>query len=74
MVTGEWKAINSGTTPVIRWHNKISHLRKKFTWVGKESEWCLIEKEMLTLLIDELDLKVEVILYVSKKAAKKEVG
>jgi hypothetical protein len=31
-------------------------------WVGKESEWYLIEKERLTLLIDELDLKLEVFL------------
>jgi hypothetical protein len=74
LVTNEWNAIQFGNTPVERWQNKIRHLRHFFRgWPKNLSGIYKKEKERLTLLIDELDLKAEVIpLSAAERAATKE--
>jgi hypothetical protein len=74
LVTNEWNAIQFGTNPVERWQNKIHHLRQFLRgWAKNQSGIYKKEKERLTFLIDELDLKAEVCpLSAAERAAKKE--
>jgi hypothetical protein len=73
-VTNEWNTIQFGTNPIERWQNKIRHLRQFLRgWAKNQSGIYKKEKERLTLLIDELDLKAEVCpLSAAKRVAKKE--
>jgi hypothetical protein len=74
LVTTEWNAIQFGNSPIERWKNKIRHLRQYLRgWAKNLSCFYKKEKERLTLLIDELDLKAKTIpLSVAESAAKKE--
>jgi hypothetical protein len=60
MVRDEWTSIHSGGSPVERWQHKVRHLRQFLRgWAKNLSGVYKKEKERLTLLIDELDLKAE---------------
>jgi hypothetical protein len=60
MVRDEWISIHSGVSPVERWQHKVRHLRQFLRgWAKNLSGVYKKEKERLTILIDELDLKNE---------------
>jgi hypothetical protein len=60
MVKDEWIFVNSGVSPVERWQHKVRHLRLFLRgWAKNLSGVYKKEKERLTLLIYELDLKGE---------------
>jgi hypothetical protein len=74
MVRDEWTSIHSGGSPVERWQHKVRHLRQFLRgWAKNLSGVYKKEKERLTLLIDELDLKAETTpLSEAERAQKKE--
>jgi hypothetical protein len=74
LVASEWNAIQVGDSPVKRWQNKIRHLRQYLCgWAKTISGIYKKEKDWLSLLIDELDLKAETtLLNAAERVAKKE--
>jgi hypothetical protein len=74
LVTNEWNSIHVGNSPVETWKNRIRHLRQSCVVRQRIFRVSIKkEKERLTLLIDNLDLKAEVIpLNAAERAAKKE--
>ena len=74
MVTTEWCSVQSGSSPIERWQNKIRHLRQFLRgWAKNVSGEYKKKKEKLLLLIDALDIKAETTpLTVAESAAKKE--
>ena len=74
MVCREWLSINSGSSPMERWQNKIRHLRQFLRgWARNLSRVYKQQKEKFLILIDELDIKAETIpLSVAERAAKKD--
>src|SRR6266498_728808 len=62
MVAAEWAAVSKGDTPIERWQNKIRHLRRFLKgWAKNMSGKYKKEKGRLLAIIDELDLKAEIV-------------
>src|SRR6266498_3338974 len=62
MVAAEWAAVSKGDTPIERWQNKIRHLRRFLKgWAKNLSGKYKKEKGRLLAIIDELDLKAEIV-------------
>ena len=60
MVAAEWRSVCEGNTPMDKWLNKIWHLRRFLKGRAKNlSGKYKKEKERLSRLIDELDIKAE---------------
>jgi hypothetical protein len=74
MVLHEWNSVHLGSSPVEKWQHKVRHLRQFLRgWAKNLSGVYRKEKERLSLLIDELDLKAETIpLNAAERAQKRE--
>jgi hypothetical protein len=60
MVAAEWRGVMTGSTPILRWQNKIRHLRRFLKgWAKNQSGKYKKEKERLLSIIDDLDIKAE---------------
>ena len=60
MVEAEWRSVSEGSSPIDKWLNKIRHLRRFLKgWAKNISGKYEKEKESLSRLIDELDIKAE---------------
>jgi hypothetical protein len=60
MITREWNIVTKGASPIERWQNKIRHLRCFLKgWAKNMSGQYKKERERLSILIDELDIKAE---------------
>jgi hypothetical protein len=60
MVAAEWRGVMTGSTPILRWQNKIRHLRRFLKgWAKNQSGKYKKEKERLLSIIDDLDIKAK---------------
>jgi hypothetical protein len=60
MIEKEWKSVMTGNSPMDRWLNKLSHVRRFLKgWAKSLSGKYKMEKERLFSIIDSLDIKAE---------------
>jgi hypothetical protein len=75
LVRDKWNSIHLGLSPVKIWQQKIIHFRQFLRgWAKNLSGVYKKEKERLTLLIDELNLKAETTPLCAAESAQKKGG